>query len=186
MAFAESQVAFHQPLAHAERVSQLEADAAFLIQRFEDIGLYLVKSTGVPQGRTFPAIVGQLSPERQPRRNSKDLGCEAQQGQGVLLDELDDLGYLLIFEEVDLVQDNDDLFAPFANALHEGPLTLRKGAVCGRDKDHQIAARHKLLGQLLMATDDGICAGRIYDVDLLEEGGWIGGRQDAILLYLLI
>ncbi len=66
----------------------------------------------------------------------------------------------------------------------KGPLALGEGPVGRGDKDHQVAAGHKLLGQLLVAADDGVGARRVHDVDLSQKVGGIGDGSNAILLYL--
>ena len=180
------QVFRRYPLAHAHGAAEFELDPALGIQRLVDIGLYPFKVARRPQGIALSGRLGQFGFERQPGRHGKHFRREAQQGQGILADKLYHLGHLGFLKKVDLVEEDDHFFAPFADALHKGPLTLGERAVGRGDENHQIAAGDKFFSQLLVATDDGIGARCVYDVDLPQKGSRVGHGQHPILCYLAL
>src|SRR5207248_1287593 len=73
-----------------------------------------------------------------------------------------------IWDEVDLIDDDDNLFAPLANPFQKGALAFTERAVGAGDKEHQIAARDKKLRDLLVALNHGVRAWGVHQADLAQ------------------
>ena len=57
-----------------------------------------------------------------------------------------------------LVDDEHDLFAPRPDVLQEAQLAVAERAVGAEHEQHEVGARHKLLGQALLALEDDVGA----------------------------
>ena len=81
------------------------------------------------------------------------------------------------FEDVDLVDDDDDLLAPAADLLEERALGFGERAVGGGHEQHEVRARDELRGDRFVLADDGVGAGRVDDVDVAQDRR---GRGDDV------
>ena len=175
-----------QAFGHAQRIVELEFQARGIVERGADVLLQVIETAERPQAGTFIGIrlgeraLGQFG------GNRKQPGLIAKDGGGVFQDEvLDFLQGSLIFEDVQLVHHQDDLLAPGQDALQELTLAFGQGMVGRGDEQHQVAARDELIGQPFVAADNGIRAGRIDNVQFLQERQGIGVDGEALVLHLL-
>jgi hypothetical protein len=90
------------------------------------------------------------------------------------------LELLLALEQVGLVEHDDDLLAPVADALQEDALAFGEGPVSGGDEQDQVGARHKLGGDGFVLADNGVGARGVHDADLDQQLGRQG--QDVLVL----
>ena len=108
--------------------------------------------------------------KRQLRADEEDLGLETQQRPRVVGHERSNLRHLpRAFENVALVDDDDDLLAPAANLLHEPALGLGERAIGGRHEEDEVGARDELRRHRLVLADDGVGPGRVDDADFAKE-----------------
>ena len=162
--------------ADAQRVQQLQPEAAGVVERLADVGLQRLEAAGHPL--VGPAALGRLG---QPGRHGEDGGHVAHQIAGRLGHEVDHLRQVgLVAQDVDLVDDQDDLLTPVANLLQEGAFALGEGAVGRGDEQHQIAAGDELRGQRFVLADDGVGARRIDHGQLAEQIDRRGLNPDAV------
>ena len=84
-------------------------------------------------------------------------------------------------QQLDLVDHDHDLLAPVADLLEEGAFRFAERPVGAGDEEDEVAAGHEMLGQLLVLADDGIGAGRIDQVDLLQPGDGQAAHGHALV-----
>src|SRR5690606_22327487 len=109
---------------------------------FDNVGTQRIK----PAGR-IPTF-GEL------RGYREDQWLNTQQPAGIAGDEAGNfLDLCVAFQQVDLVQDDDDLLAPVADFLQESPFRFTEGPVGRGDKQYQIRPRHKALRNRLMLPE---------------------------------
>ena len=104
-----------------------------------------------------------MGQERLARGDGEHRRPEAHQALDAVTHELDLLVDLAGRKQVDLVQHHDHLFAPFANALHEGPLGLGEWPIGRSNEQHQIGTRDEVAGDLFVLAQDRIRPRRIDD-----------------------
>ena len=126
-------------------------------------------------------VARPLSGQRLARRDGEDRRLQAQQALRPLADEGHLRGHLVgAGQQVGLVQDDHDLLAPAADALHEGALALAEGAVGRGDEQDEVGARHEAFGQRLVFAQDGVRAGRVHDREHLEQRVGVVVLDDGI------
>ena len=76
--------------------------------------------------------------------------------------------FIFAAQDVHLVDDQDNLLAPFLDLDQESAFTFSEGPVSRSNEEDQVAARHKFGGQSFMFTHYGIGAGRVHDTDLAQ------------------
>ena len=119
--------------------------------------------------------IALLRAQRQTRADRKDLGAEPEQPARVVGDERANLLDLrLRFENVDLVDDDDDLLAPAADLLEKRALGFGEGPIGRRHEQDQVGSRYELGRDRFVLADDGVGARRVDDVDLAEDLGRCG------------
>ncbi len=177
----DRRVAVRERLADAERVRQLQPETAGLVERLGDVRLERLETARRPRRR-----LAALRAQRQARAHRKDLRRQPQQPLRRVAHESDDLLDVLgALEDVDLVDDDDDLLAPAADRLEEGPLGFGERTIGGRDEQHEVGPRHEIGRQPLVLADHGVGAGRVDDVDVAEQVGRSGDHLQAVLADLL-
>ena len=90
----------------------------------------------------------------------------------------------VVFEDIHLVQHKDDFLAPGENAFEELALALGQGMIGGGDEQDQVTARDEFIGQPFVLADDGIRAGRINNVQFLQERQGIGEDGETFVHHL--
>ena len=151
--------------ADAERIEQLQLHASGRIERVANVLFERFEPARRPHRR-----VALLCPQRQPRAHREDLGTEPEQRPGAVAHERRHLLDLALpFENVDLVDDDDDFLAPAPDLFEERPLGLGERAIGGRHEQHEIRARHELGGDRLVLTHDRVGPRGVDDVDLAEQ-----------------
>ena len=125
--------------------------------------------------------------KRQARADGKDRRRDSEQLVGVLAHEFQHLPLLrLRSQQFDLVDHDNDLFAPVPDLLQEGALRFAEWPVRAGDEEDKVAAGHEVFGQLLVVADDSIRAGRVDQIDLLQPGnGQAAHRHPTIRARLL-
>src|SRR5215203_956659 len=121
-----------QPQTDVEWIEELQSNAFLLIQRLQQIVFHRTKAALCPQLLVglCRLSIGGTSFEGQPGRYRKQLGRLVQQACGVLTHITEDLCSVLgSGQNVDLVYNEDDLFAPLSNLLQKFALALRKRAI---------------------------------------------------------
>jgi hypothetical protein len=71
--------------------------------------------------------------------------------------------FLVAFEDVNLVDQEDYLFPPIPNVFQKSSFALRESAIRRGNKKDKVGARNEVRGNGLMLPDDGIGAGCIDD-----------------------
>jgi hypothetical protein len=66
-------------------------------------------------------------------------------------------------EEVGLVHHDDDLLAPLAQRLEEGPLGLGVGPVGRREEEDEVGAGHEVAGERLVLAQHRVGTRRVHD-----------------------
>src|SRR5690242_1001547 len=74
-----------------------------------------------------------------------------------------------VVQQIGLVEDDDNLFAPGANVFQKESLALREGAINRGNEEDQIAAWHKISSQLLVSLQHGVHTRSINDTDVAQE-----------------
>ncbi|MEZ4570450.1 MAG: hypothetical protein R2849_09015 [Thermomicrobiales bacterium] len=111
-------VAIEKSLRHADRVHQLQPKALCLVECRKDV---------IPE--RFK-IRGRVSAFGKAGRYREDQWFDAEQTSCVLANEPENVVQFLVrLEQVDLVQDEDDLFAPALDLFEERPLRLTERLV---------------------------------------------------------
>ena len=109
--------------------------------------------------------------QREAGADRKDRRRNPEQLMGVLAHEFQYLPLLrLRGQQLDLVDHDNDLFAPIPDLLQEGALRLAERPVRAGDEEDEVAAGHEMFGQLLVLADDSIRTGRVDQIDLLQPG----------------
>jgi hypothetical protein len=95
------------------------------------------------------------------------------------------LTFFLPFDNVDLVENEDDLLAPLADLLEYGAFALGEGSVGGSDEEDQVGAGDEVSRQLFVSADDGIRSRRVDQGDLTQQVRRVGPFEDEGLEQLL-
>ena len=163
-----------------QRVRQFEAKPAALVQRFADGMLQGLEAARGPQLRlAVPGAQGK------PRADGKHFGCNPEQTPRRVAHECQDFVQLgVVLEDVDLVDHDDDLFAPVADRLQECPFRFRERPVGGGDKKDEVRPGYELGRQPLVLADDRVGPGGVNDVDIAKQLGRCGDDPDTVFAAL--
>ena len=158
---------------YPQRAQQFQPQPFGLVEGVENVALKRLKAAFGPKlqrrrlaGRSDALLVGLFGFPRQAGRDHENLRLHSQQLERVFGHESAYPGYVGLVEDIDLVDDDHDLLAPGADALHEQALALRERTVGAGDEKDQVGARHEVLGDLLVTLDHRVGAGCIHDIDL--------------------
>ena len=114
---------------------------------------------------------GLFGLQRETSTDREDGRRNTEQFPSVPGDKFQDLLTLFLAgQQFDLIDHDDDLFAPVPNSLQEEMLGFTEGSVRAGDKENKIAARYEMFCNLLMLADDGVGPRCIDQVDFLQPG----------------
>src|SRR5690606_1686910 len=106
----EVEVALGEMLGNTERIEELESDAAFLVEGFDDVVLERLETAGPPEAVALRrvAVRHRLRLLGEERGDGEDLRREAEKALDAVAHERDDLvAGFIVAQQVDLVQDDD-------------------------------------------------------------------------------
>ena len=158
-------VALGERLADADRVGQLQAEAAAVVERLADELLERLEAAGGPRAGSpclariaSRALTGNTSGAMPSSRCADDANERTTSSSSSLRWKM---STLLTTMTIFLPQ-SADRFEERALGLGERPV--------GRgDEQHQIGARHEIVGEPLVLADDGVGARRVDDVDVAKQ-----------------
>ena len=162
---------FRHVFADAERAEQLQAQAFDPVEGGPQVLLERGEPARGHHGRVLrpPPLGRELRAHREDRRG------QPEQRARVLPHEGDDrLQLRLAIQDVHLVDDDDDLLAPVADALEKRALALGERAVGRRDEQDEVRPGHELARERLVLAHDRVGPGRVHDVEVAEE---LDGRR---------
>src|SRR5215217_7912089 len=166
---------------HPERALHLQPDPALFVEQVGDVIFQLRKAARPHQGVAFHGVRGGFGFSGQEGGDEEDRGRQAERGAYSAVNEGADLfSFLLVCQEVGLVDDEQDLLPPVADELEVAAFALGQRTLGRGDEQHQIAPRHETPGELLVVADDRVRPRRIYDGDLTQKLVGIALFEDTV------
>ncbi len=160
--------------ADAQRVEEFEAQAFLFVERGDDVFVQLVKAGF---GERF-GISCAFRLQGRAGGNGENIGDKAEEFLDVFGNEGEDaLQIGIVLKDIDFIDNDDDLLAPFANLAQEDAFALCKRAVGRGEEEDDIGARQEFLGDGFVVAFDGVGAGRIDDMDFAKK---FDGRSDFV------
>jgi len=169
-------VFLHQVRSHPQGVEEFEPYLTALVQRFADVAFERLEVAGLPKLR-----FASLGTQCLAGTHCENFWCGSQQGTGIFFDKSFHLTqFILILQQVHLIDHDHHFFTPVADLLHKAAFALCEWAVDRSDEDHQVGTRHKVGCERFMLADDGVRAGCVHDRDLRKQVHW---QQDDLVVF---
>ncbi len=176
----------NQILCNTQRIVEFQLQAGCIIERGSDVSIQVVEAAGFAQSlalirvRFWKRALCQPGWNREKLRRIAQDVCSMFENKGLYFAQGG-----IIFDDIRLVEDEDNFLAPGENPLEELAFAFRHGMIGWSGEQDQVTAGDIFICQAFVMADDSIGAGRIDNIELLEERQWIGVDRKVFVNRLL-